>query len=86
MRLVTFHDKLGRQRIGALVAEGRIADLNAAYKLYVRDKGNDEAEDAVAYARVPTDMRRLFEGGDRSLDAARMALDYLISQILNTLS
>jgi 2-keto-4-pentenoate hydratase/2-oxohepta-3-ene-1,7-dioic acid hydratase in catechol pathway len=80
MRLVTFHDKLGRQRIGALVAEGRIADLNAAYKLYVRDKGNDEAEDAVAYARVPTDMRRLFEGGDRSLDAARMALDYLISQ------
>ena len=34
MRLVTFHDKLERQRIGALAADGRIADLNAAYKVY----------------------------------------------------
>ena len=76
MRLVTFHDKLGRQHIGALAADNRIADLNAAYKLYLREKGNDEAEEAVANSRVPTDMRRLFEGGDRSLDAARAALDY----------
>ncbi len=80
MRLVTFHDKLGRHRIGALAADGRIADLNAAYKLYLRENENDESDEHVANARVPTAMRLLFEGGDRSLDAARAALDYVTAQ------
>jgi 2-keto-4-pentenoate hydratase/2-oxohepta-3-ene-1,7-dioic acid hydratase in catechol pathway len=79
MRLVTFHDKSDRQRIGALAADGRIADLNAAYRLYLREmeKSRDQR---TADERVPSDMRRLFEGGDRSLDAARVALDYAIAQ------
>jgi 2-keto-4-pentenoate hydratase/2-oxohepta-3-ene-1,7-dioic acid hydratase in catechol pathway len=75
MRLVTFHDKLGRQHIGALAPDGRIADLNVAHQLFLREKGSD-----VADARVPDDMRVLFEGGDRSLDAARAGLDYVTAQ------
>jgi len=77
MKLITFHDKSGRQRIGAWAPDGRIADLNAAYKHYVRERGGDGSP---ADRLVPTDMRLLFEGGDRSLDAARAALDYANAQ------
>src|SRR5271157_4183551 len=76
MRLITFHDSAGRQRIGALVADGRIADLNAAHKLCLRQKQNAHQSTAL----VPSDMRLLFEGGDRSLDAARDALHYATEQ------
>jgi 2-keto-4-pentenoate hydratase/2-oxohepta-3-ene-1,7-dioic acid hydratase in catechol pathway len=78
MRLVTFHNKSGGQRIGALAADGRIAGLNAAYKLYVRDKGTHDQR--AADTLVPNDMRLFFEGGDRALDAARAALEYATSQ------
>ena len=80
MRLVTFRDKREHQRIGALTRDGRIADLNAAYKVYLREKQNDDDHERSADARVPNDMRLLFEGGDRSLDAARAALDYVTAQ------
>ncbi len=80
MRLVTFLDFSARSRIGALAPDGRIADLNAACKLYLRDREKDAAYARIADARVPADMRLLFDGGDRSLDAARVALDYAMSQ------
>ncbi len=80
MRLVTFLDKSARPRVGALTSDGRIADLNAAAKLYLRERENDAAYCRMADARVPPDMRLLFEGGDRSLDAARAALDFLTAQ------
>jgi 2-keto-4-pentenoate hydratase/2-oxohepta-3-ene-1,7-dioic acid hydratase in catechol pathway len=34
----------------------------------------------LAETRVPPEMRRLFEGGEESLDAARKALDYVLKQ------
>jgi 2-keto-4-pentenoate hydratase/2-oxohepta-3-ene-1,7-dioic acid hydratase in catechol pathway len=80
MKLVTFHDNSGRQRIGAIAAEDRIVDLNAAYRAYLRERENVPTFKTIADARVPADMRLLFEGGDRSLDSARAALDYAISQ------
>jgi 2-keto-4-pentenoate hydratase/2-oxohepta-3-ene-1,7-dioic acid hydratase in catechol pathway len=80
MKLVTFHDNSGRQRIGAIAGEDRIVDLNAAYRAYLRERENDPAFRTLADARVPPDMRLLFEGGDRSLDSARAALDYAVSQ------
>jgi 2-keto-4-pentenoate hydratase/2-oxohepta-3-ene-1,7-dioic acid hydratase in catechol pathway len=80
MRLITFYDKPRRQRIGALATDGRIVDLKAAYGLYRRDKENAGADKRGVHARVPNDMRLLFEGGDRSLDAARGGLDYVTAQ------
>jgi 2-keto-4-pentenoate hydratase/2-oxohepta-3-ene-1,7-dioic acid hydratase in catechol pathway len=75
MRLVTFLDNSARQHVGALTNDGRIADLNAAHNLVLRDR-----KTAAAAAAVPADMRALFEGGDRSLDAARSGLEYVETQ------
>jgi 2-keto-4-pentenoate hydratase/2-oxohepta-3-ene-1,7-dioic acid hydratase in catechol pathway len=69
MRLVTFVDRSARSHIGALAQDGRIVDLNAAHRL------NSHGEKLLA-----SDMRALFEGGDRSLDAARAALAHAESQ------
>jgi 2-keto-4-pentenoate hydratase/2-oxohepta-3-ene-1,7-dioic acid hydratase in catechol pathway len=77
MRLVTFLDKQSRQRIGAIAPDGRIVDLNSANALLVREKNHDASAPDTA---VPPDMRLLFEGGDRSLDAARAALEYVSEQ------
>jgi 2-keto-4-pentenoate hydratase/2-oxohepta-3-ene-1,7-dioic acid hydratase in catechol pathway len=80
MRLVTFLDKSASQCIGALAPDGRVADLNAACKLYLRERENVTTFRSIADARVPSDMRLLFGGGDLSLDAARAALDYVTAQ------
>jgi 2-keto-4-pentenoate hydratase/2-oxohepta-3-ene-1,7-dioic acid hydratase in catechol pathway len=73
MRLVTFLDDSARPHVGALTRDGGIADLNAAHKLLARNGSGGEGI-------LASDMRALFEGGDRSLDAARAALDYAETQ------
>jgi len=80
MRLVTIEGAPNWSRIGALAPEGYIVDLNLAYALYLRDVEGESAFYTMADARVPPEMRRLFEGGDRSLEAARAALDYVLRQ------
>ncbi|MFZ0313723.1 MAG: fumarylacetoacetate hydrolase family protein [Candidatus Korobacteraceae bacterium] len=80
MRLVTFLTQSADQRIGALAPDGRIVDLHVAYKLLLRDRRGDAACQDNAGVGVPPDMRLLFAGGDRSLDAARAALDYVAAQ------
>jgi 2-keto-4-pentenoate hydratase/2-oxohepta-3-ene-1,7-dioic acid hydratase in catechol pathway len=74
MRLVTFLDKQKRQHVGAMAPDGRIVDLTAAHSLLQRDNPQTTA------ALIPPDMRLLFEGGDRSLDAARAALAFAIDR------
>ncbi len=76
MKLVTFYAGGRDDRIGAITPEGQIVDLNAAYALYLRNVEEEGAFYALADARVPANMRGLFENGDRGLDAARAALEY----------
>jgi 2-keto-4-pentenoate hydratase/2-oxohepta-3-ene-1,7-dioic acid hydratase in catechol pathway len=76
MRLVTFRAGDGDERFGAVTPEDRIVDLNAAYALYLRNVARDSSFQALADASVPPNMRRLFENGDRGLDAARTALGF----------
>ncbi len=76
MRLITFEPFAGRSRVGALTASGSVVDLNLAYAIYLRDVEHEAAFQRLADARVPAEMRQLFEGGDRSLDAARAALEH----------
>ena len=80
MKLVTFHGHGREDRIGAFTADGTIVDLNAAYALYLRNVQQEGAFYALADARVPANMRGLFENGDRGLDAARTALDYVLKE------
>ena len=74
MKLVTFNAGGREDRVGALTSGRAIVDLNAAYALYLKEHEREGAYYALADARVPADMRRLFENGDHGLDAARRAL------------
>src|SRR5204862_462253 len=47
MKLVTFHGRSREDRIGAIVADGTIVDLNAAYALYLRNIQNEGAHPPV---------------------------------------
>lgn len=80
MKLVTFHSQTRQDRIGAITPDGNIVDLNAAYALYLRNVEQEGAFYTLADARVPADMRGLFENGDRGLDAARAALTYAVKE------
>jgi 2-keto-4-pentenoate hydratase/2-oxohepta-3-ene-1,7-dioic acid hydratase in catechol pathway len=80
MKLVTFNWGAREPRIGAVAASGSIVDLNTAYALYLRNVEQEGAFYALADARVPADMRGLFQNGDRGLDAARTALEYVTKE------
>lgn len=80
MKLVTFEDSSRRSRIGAAVENDRIVDLTAAYALYLREVERERDFERVAAERVPPVMRELFEGGDRSFDCARAALQFVLDQ------
>ncbi|MGB6877690.1 MAG: fumarylacetoacetate hydrolase family protein [Candidatus Acidiferrales bacterium] len=77
MRLVTFETRVRQQRIGAVTSDHRIVDLNLAYARYLRDTDHEPAAYRIADARVPSDMRALFEGGDSGLDAAKKAMSHV---------
>lgn len=77
MKLVTFEPAPAVSRIGAVRASGEVVDLNAAYALFARDVEHEQACERVAAARVPPNMRQLFEGGDASLRAAEAALQHV---------
>lgn len=79
MRLVTFEDAAHRCRIGAVTFEGSVVDLNLAYAVYLRDAEHEGAYLRMADARVPSEMRQLFEGGDHSLTAAKQALQFAVA-------
>lgn len=77
MRLLSFRNPVGERRIGALTPTGeRIVDLHHAYAEYARSTLGEPRPEALAEARLPVDMRQLFEGGDLSLYAAQAALDH----------
>jgi 2-keto-4-pentenoate hydratase/2-oxohepta-3-ene-1,7-dioic acid hydratase in catechol pathway len=74
MRLVTFETS-GRSRVGALTAAGNIVDLTASFALFLHGKGEKDFQQK-ADELLPANMRRLFEGGDKSLDLARTVLEH----------
>src|SRR3979411_296969 len=75
MKLVTFENAARQSRIGALLGDHQVVDLHSACALYLRDVESEAIFYRMADALVPPDMRKLFRGGDTSLDAARKALD-----------
>ncbi len=78
MRLVTYDRGNNESRIGALDASGNIIDLNLACEVYLREVEGESAAERLAAARVPADMRGLFEGGDHSLRTAKTAFHHVL--------
>ncbi|MFY9531009.1 MAG: fumarylacetoacetate hydrolase family protein [Candidatus Acidiferrales bacterium] len=76
MRLVTFEDAAHRRRIGAVTPDGSVVDLNLAYAVYLRDVEREGTYLRMADARLPSETRQFFEGGDPSLEAAKRAVDF----------
>ena len=78
MRLVSFQHRPGETRIGALAKDDQIVDLNLAFASYCENVKKESAFYRIADARVPADMRALFEGGDQSLQAAAAGLNFAL--------
>jgi len=68
-------------RIGAVLADGRYADLQSAYRAVLVDSGaSKEGAARLAAAIIPSDMVAFIENGPTALDAARTALDWLATK------
>lgn len=74
MKLVTYQYQL-QTRVGALLG-GKVVDLNRAYRAALVHNGND-SELAVADARIPNNMMALLNGGSGSMEAVKLALDFV---------
>lgn len=81
MKLITF-TTTGFSRIGAIVEGGKIIDLNYAYQAQLQNKGYYRYE-AIAEAYVPAKMEEFLEGGKESMEIAKSAIDYALSDTRN---
>ncbi|MGN6489631.1 MAG: fumarylacetoacetate hydrolase family protein [Devosia sp.] len=84
MRLVSFElpTPAGTlTRIGAVLADGRYADLQSAYRAVLADNGaSKEGAARLAAATIPSDMVAFIENGVTALDAAQSALDWVATK------
>lgn len=78
MKLVTFKVHT-EERLGAHVGE-KILDLNSAYAYYLKEVEGRENARRWASAVIPSCMKGFLAGGEESLNAARTAVSYMISQ------
>ncbi|MDC9823810.1 fumarylacetoacetate hydrolase family protein [Devosia sp. ZB163] len=84
MRLVSFElaTPSGAQtRIGAVLSDGRYADLQSAFRAVLGDNGaTREGAARIAAATIPSDMVAFIENGVTALDAAQSALDWVTAK------
>jgi len=76
MRLLTFsHQK--EQRLGSPLGSEFVIDLREAAVRYLVEIEKNALGRKLASLRIPNDMVRFLEGGDRSLDLARRAVEFI---------
>lgn len=73
MKLVVFGPE---KRVGIL-RDGSVIDASCAVAKYLRERKSEPNPVAMAQALAPSDLALFIEGGARSLDHAREAVDYL---------
>jgi len=78
MKLITF-TTAGFSRIGAIVDGEKVIDLNYAYQAKLQSEGQYRYE-AIAEAYVPSEMVGFLEGGKESMEIAKVAIDYALTQ------
>jgi len=79
MKLATYRNLspgAAGDRLGAVLADGRMLDLRLAYAGLLAEKEGEGRPYAMANARIPRDMRDFLCGGEPALAAARAALDH----------
>jgi 2-keto-4-pentenoate hydratase/2-oxohepta-3-ene-1,7-dioic acid hydratase in catechol pathway len=83
MRLVSFELPTlagALTRIGAVLPDGRYADLQSAWRAVLADNGaSKEGAARLAAATIPSDMVAFIENGVTALDAAQSALDWVVT-------
>ncbi len=68
-------------RIGAVLPDGRFADLQSAYRAVLGDNGaSREGAARLAAATIPSDMVAFIQNGTTALDAAQSALDWVTAK------
>lgn len=68
-------------RIGAVLPDGRFADLQSAYRAVLGDNGaSREGAARLAAATIPSDMVDFIQNGVTALDAAQSALDWVTAK------
>ena len=84
MRLVSFELPTpagALTRIGAVLPDGRYADLQSAYRAVLADSGaSKEGAARLAAAAIPSDMVAFIENGPVARDAAESALDWVLGK------
>lgn len=76
MKLVTFSYG-GFTRLGAVVSDRKVVDLNYAYQAFLESSGKLRAE-LIAEAYVPADMKGFLEGGNESLSIVKEVIDFAL--------
>ena len=83
MKLLTYQlGAVSSQRLGTLVRVPQhpdtnlVLDLRQAYSSYLQSQDDPFAE-PIAAIRIPSDVRQYLEGGERSQEAVRHALEYV---------
>jgi len=76
MRIVVFGPE---KRVGSWEGD-EVVDLHRACAKLLREKGGELRPYEMAAALVPPDLRGFIDGGSRSLDHARQALEYLAAR------
>ncbi len=80
MRLVSFELSTPAgaiTRIGAVLPDGRYADLQSAHRAVLSDNASKAGAARLAAATIPSDMVAFIENGRIALDAAQSALDWV---------
>ena len=84
MRLVSFELSTPAgpiTRIGAVLADGRYADLQSAYRAVLAGNGaSKEGAARLATATIPSDMVAFIENGATALDGAEAAIDWVLAK------
>jgi acylpyruvate hydrolase len=76
VKLLSFSLNNEKARVGALTTGGNVASLQICLGKYFVDVEGIERGEEIAAALIPDDMKEFIRGGMRSLEAARVALEY----------
>jgi acylpyruvate hydrolase len=77
MKFLTFSLNNGKPRIGAVTEMGNVASLQMGLCKYFVDVEGIERGEEIAAALIPNNMVGFIRGGIRSMEAAKLALEYV---------